>query len=246
MHMAASPINARRPKTRSRAKGQVALALPFTHGGRRKGAGRKPKGKMAMVTHRARPEVSSRHPVHVTLRLGPGVGSLRGARAYRAVTQVLLETRARFGVRITVQSTQKNHLHLIVEAPDRKTLARAMQGLTIRLAKRLNRLWARSGKVFADRYHARVLGTPLEVRRALAYVLNNARRHAATGGRRLPDEWVDPCSSGLQFDGWQHRPLQTDIGPPTVVSPKSWLLRTGWRRHGLIAISEVPGPDAAA
>ena len=57
-----------------------------------------------------------------------------------------------------------------------------MQGLAIRIARGLNRLWGRKGKVFADRYHDRVLRTPREVRNALAYVLNNARRHAVRCG----------------------------------------------------------------
>jgi hypothetical protein len=52
-----------------------------------------------------------------------------------------------------------------------------MQGLAIRIAKGLNRLWGRKGKVFEDRFHERVLETPREVRTALAYLVHNARRH---------------------------------------------------------------------
>ena len=50
-----------------------------------------------------------------------------------------------------------------------------MQGLLIRIAKGLNKLWMHKGSVFADRYHDRILRTPREVRSALAYVLQNAR-----------------------------------------------------------------------
>jgi hypothetical protein len=71
-----------------------------------------------------------------------------------------------------------------------------MQGLKVRIAKALNKFWKRRGTVFSDRYHARILRTPREVRRALLYVLQNARRH----GMRLLG--VDPCSSGAWFDGW--------------------------------------------
>jgi len=190
--------------------------------------------------------VEPRTPVHVTLRLLPGLGALRTPRAYRVIAGALHIARARFGVRIVVQSTQRNHMHLIAEARDRRALARAMQGLCIRIARGLNRLWGRKGKVFADRYHARVLATPLEVRRALAYVLLNQRRHAARGGHRYPRHWVDPFSSGAQFDGWRG-PVPRSVhaagglGPPTVVRPRTWLLREGWRRRGLIALWEVPG-----
>ena len=51
-----------------------------------------------------------------------------------------------------------------------RALARGMQGLSIRMARRLNRLWRRSGKVFADRFHVEVLRTPRQVRDARALV----------------------------------------------------------------------------
>ncbi|MEO1483786.1 MAG: hypothetical protein AAFU77_16885, partial [Myxococcota bacterium] len=56
------------------------------------------------------------------------------------------------------------------------------------------------------RYHAHILKTPREVRHALAYVLNNARRHAAQRGLRLPRTFVDHCSSAAHFDGWKNPP----------------------------------------
>jgi len=77
-------------------------------------------------------------------------------------------------------------------------------------------------------------------------VLLNQRRHAAQGGHRYPKHWVDPFSSGAQFDGWREpvprsvRPAG-GLGPPTVVRPRTWLLREGWRRRGRIALWEVPG-----
>ena len=61
-----------------------------------------------------------------------------------------------------------------------------MRGFAIRTARGLNRLMGRSGKVFAERYHMHVLKTPREVRAARAYVLQNARRHAAQGGVSYP------------------------------------------------------------
>ena len=43
----------------------------------------------------------------------------------------------------------------------------------IRIARVLNKLWRRRGRVFADRYHDRILKTPREVKNALVYVLAN-------------------------------------------------------------------------
>ena len=52
-----------------------------------------------------------------------------------------------------------------------------MQGLAIRLARSLNRLAGRTGKVFSDRFHSLVLKTLREVANAIRYVLENFRHH---------------------------------------------------------------------
>jgi hypothetical protein len=131
-------------------------------------------------------------------------------------------------------SLQSNHVHLIVEADDGRALSRGMKGLAVRIARTLNRLWKQRGSVFSDRFHARPLRTPREVRAALSYLLHNARRH----GLRLLG--VDPYSSGPWFDGWRQGLVLATDGP--AARARTWLLREGWRRHGLIGIEEWPGP----
>jgi hypothetical protein len=108
-----------------------------------------------------------------------------------------------------------------------------MQGLLVRAARALNRVWTRKGSVFSDRYHMRALSTPLEVRRALLYVLHNARHH----GLRIAG--VDAYSSGPWFDGWAKRAFAIKRASPCALA-KSWLLRLGWRRHGLLGVNETP------
>ena len=139
----------------------------------------------------------------------------------------------RFGFRLVHYSIQTTHLHLIVEARDSRALSRGMQGLLVRAARALNRAWGRKGSVFADRYHARALSSPLEVRRALVYVLQNARHH----GLRVAG--VDVYSSGPWFDGWTRWAFATARAFPCALA-KSWLLRLGWRRHGLLGVNETP------
>jgi REP element-mobilizing transposase RayT len=224
--------------------GQLALALKprFGWGGARPGAGRKRAGR-GRVPHRARAPISSRHPVHVTLRLERGIESLRTKRAYRIVRRAMAEGRDRFGFRLVHYSVQRDHLHLIVETKDERALSRGIKGLQVRVARRLNTLLARTGRVFGDRYHARALETPREVRSGLAYVLLNARKHARQSGRPLRSERADPCSSAVYFDGWK-RPIRCAVerrDPPPVEPPRTWLLRIGWRRRGLISPAEVPG-----
>ncbi len=48
---------------------QLALPVPRARGGRRPGAGRKPKGPRAGVSHLVRPYHDAAHPAHVTLRI---------------------------------------------------------------------------------------------------------------------------------------------------------------------------------
>ena len=54
------------------AKGGL-LPFPCQHGGRRAGAGRKPKGEKAGVSHRERAALAMRFPVHVTVKLRQGL-----------------------------------------------------------------------------------------------------------------------------------------------------------------------------
>jgi len=59
----------------------------------------------------------------------------------------------------------------------RHALSRGMNGMGVRVARGLNRVMRRRGGVLDDRYHAHILRTPTEVRRARAYLLQNARKH---------------------------------------------------------------------
>jgi REP element-mobilizing transposase RayT len=145
--------------------------------------------------------------------------------------------------RLVHYSLQGDHAHLIVEATDRYALGRGMKVIGSRLARAVNRVFQRSGPVLADRYHVHVLKTPREVRNALAYVLLNARRHAAKAGQRLSRALgIDPASSGRWFDGWRRPPpMSEEPAMRAVVRPHTWLLRKGWRCHGLVDPAEVPG-----
>ena len=224
---------------RARRIGSTQLALHFPSvGGARRGAGRKPKGARAMAPHSARPTLSRHHPVHVTTRLVSGLPRLRHPAEIEAIRRAFSAGAERFGCRLVHYSIQDDHLHLLVEAEGTESLSRGVKGLLVRIARALNRLWHRKGRVFADRFYAHVLRTPREVRNALVYVLNNARKHI---GRYVG---IDPASSGMAFDGWtrpaQHAGRRRDTGPPPVRAARTWLLTVGWRRHGRIDPAETP------
>ena len=160
---------------------QLKLGLP-QWGGKRDGAGRPrtrphPGLEGPGVPHVERPELNPRHPVHVTLRVRPGIGYLRQHRRAQILVRAFDAAAERFGMRVVHYVILGNHLHLIVEASDAEALSRGMQGLTIRIAKRLNQLQNRRGSVFADRYHAHALKTRREVANAVRYLKGNFRKH---------------------------------------------------------------------
>ena len=210
-------------------------------GGKRPGAGRRPNVPGAPgVSHRTRAALSERHPVHITLRVRREVPNLRRNLFLPVLTDALRAGCDKFGFRLCHYVVMGNHLHLVVEADDERCLARGLQGLTIRVAKRLNRAAGRRGRFFADRYHAHILRTPTEVHRALAYVLLNQRKHAAERHPQAPlPPALDAFSSGPWFGGWHAPPRGLERlrrgDPPVVLRPRSWLLRDGWKRAGIIS-----------
>ena len=221
----------------------------------------------------------SERVVHVTLRVERSVGKLRTRACYLAIREAAVTVLPHEDCRIVQLSIQATHIHLLVEADSSKALSRGMQAFQISAAKHINAAvsnagswWQRrrkgaqslrdgtpaalpkrrKGRVFADRYHARFVVSPLQARRELAYVLNNWRKH---GEDRRPHArtWrIDPFSTGWSFLGWEeHAQAQWAWSkPPTyepipVHGPRSWLLREGWKRYGRIGMREVPSARAA-
>jgi REP element-mobilizing transposase RayT len=209
-------------------------------GGKRKGAGRKPTGAKAGVPHRPRAVLKARTPLHVTVRCGKDV---RGLRRWRVAAVLRGAFRAgcwKEGFRICQFSVQGNHIHLVVEADAAVALSEGMRAWTIRVARAINRALGRKGKVFPDRYHAVTLKTARQVRAALCYVLQNARRH----GLDVPAGSPDPFSSSWWFMGWTderwREGLKAPPEGPSVAVAEGWLLRVGWRKWGLIELDEIP------
>ena len=111
-------------------------------------------------------------------------------------------------------SIQRDHLHLLLEAAD-------------------------EGALGLGRYHS--ARAAHAARSALAYVLLNARKHWAQRTSAPPPVQIDEASSGAWFAGWSRMLQPISSREPPVAPPRTWLLRVGWRRHGLIDPAEVPG-----
>jgi REP element-mobilizing transposase RayT len=174
--------------------------LPFERrqsrrGGWRLNAGRKRAGAKRPVPHVPRERIERLLPVHVTVRMASHVYNLRSRRAFSVIGRAIGKAANRFGVRIVDFSVQGNHMHLVVEAAAHEALSRAMQGFSIRVAKGLNAMMNRRGRVLAERYHAHVLATPAEARWGVLYVRNNHAKHTNEIGKPVSPAYVDPFAS---------------------------------------------------
>ena len=234
-------------RNRKKPRGPEQIPLAFrTWGGRRKGAGR-PAGKgRRSVKHRARARVKSYEPQHTTLRLVDSVSKLRRWKIFAEIVSAIRAAQ-RQTFRVVEFSVQDGHVHLITESAGWKALSDGTRALEIRIARAINRVLGRKGRVFGDRYHARALGSPREVRNALVYVLQNARKHLAQRGVVLRRDWLDRFSSAPFFDGWDRSSASAAAALRELIRtedprsrPKTWLLTQGWKRSGLLRATEIP------
>jgi putative transposase len=176
------------------------------------------------MPHLTRPAIDSRYPLQVTIRATPGLPSLRSPRVFGALRHAIARASVdRF--RVIHFSIQQDHGHFIVEGDEPRRARGGVHGLAIRLALAVNRALGRKGKVVGDRYHARPLTTPRQMRTSMVYVLLNFRKHL-----RAP-ACIDPRSSGPHFSGWQRAPAAPGV-PPATAFPCTWMASIGWRRAG--------------
>jgi REP element-mobilizing transposase RayT len=90
-------------------------------------------------------------PAHIVLRAAKGLPSLREQKMARAVGHVIRTMRTvRDDFRIVEFSIQSNHVHLIVEADDDRSLSSAIRSFEARVSKALNHhvLRRKRGKVW--------------------------------------------------------------------------------------------------
>jgi putative transposase len=205
------------------------------------------------VAHSARAELKARYPVHVVLRVIGEVGNLRRRGIYHAIRRATLKVAKRLDFRIAQLSIQRTHVHLLVEANDKRALARGMQGFQISAAKHINAALVdvmgarRRGSVFSDRYHATIITTPRQARHVLGYVLGNWRHHCEDRDARVAGWRVDWFSSAPSFADWAEyddapvRSGRASYEALWVDPPETWLLRHGWKKHGArLSCFDVP------
>jgi REP element-mobilizing transposase RayT len=170
--------------------------------------------------------------------------------------------------RVVHFSVQADHLHLLIEAADKRALSAGMRGLAVRIARRVNGLVFRRGRFWADRWHGRALTSPRATRNALAYVLGNFRKHdrRARGAvdrfssapffagfreyhGRTPVETRPELASAKIHPPWSHHAARDRAGRnglPIVLPASTWLLRAGWRKIGELSVFDGPAADPSS
>ena len=197
-------------------------------GGPRPGSGPKKKQWRKGAPHRVRLSPDGWTAHHVTLSRKPGLPLLRTNEIFFFTLETLRAHKDSGDFRLVAWTLQRNHLHLLVEAPSPWALSRNLQGLQVRLAKGWNRIWGRRGKVFAGRFFSRLIESPEDGRKVLAYVLKNHLRH----GLHLRS-CVDPAGSALWMDVWLEREawlkerkrFKVEDDPSPVAPPRTEILR---------------------
>ena len=165
-------------------------------------------------THLAHPYLRTASPGCLDVHTA-GKAEMGTYRTERSSARVGLRAN-RDGFALVHYAVLSNHLHLFVTARDKRSLAKGMQGLAVRIARALNRHWRRKGTVFFDRYHSRVVKQTVHaIKKVLRYVLQNARKH----GVSLPAGQADPYSSARWFNWFDERAMRRPLRSPPVARP---------------------------
>jgi hypothetical protein len=148
-----------------------------TWGGARDGAGRPRAGARSSEPHKTRPELARpelarrRARVLVIARFEDAAARRVAARRVdlaSAIARAIELSRARADFRIVQLAARADRVELVIEATDKHALARGMQGFQVSAARGVNRAARRTGRVFVDRYRARVLASRPALAAALA------------------------------------------------------------------------------
>ena len=136
----------------------------------RRSQGRRAKGaRPPSMPHDTRPKVDPD-----TLCRSPSARRRAAVVPLAARVRALRRAIARASVdrfRVIHFSIQQDHGHFIVEGDEACRARGGMHGLAIRLALAVNRALGRKGQVVGDRFHARLLTTPRQMRISMVYVL---------------------------------------------------------------------------
>ena len=130
------------------------------------------RSRSGRILHGSRP-FSAGRPMHLTTHVVDGAPSLRQPEVRRHFEE-LIEGARRRGVQTVSFSLLDTHIHWVILAESREARQDGTRYVFGQLARRLNRMWGRRGKLLTERYWSVCCKTAKQAFHAVAYVLRNA------------------------------------------------------------------------
>ena len=197
------------------------------------------------IAHIPRPNLNSKTPVHINIKVRKDIPNLRRKSIYKMLKIGVKKARIK-GLKVIHFALVSNHLHLIIEADGNKELAQGMRSFLISFAMNINNSLKRRGSLFVDRYNMEVIKVPRRMRYLLSYVFKNNSQHQK---RKFT---TDPYSSLITFSDQdvlfgKQVPILFDPKAQKKLKhflrsflspPESWLATIGWKISNSSMISD--------
>jgi REP element-mobilizing transposase RayT len=140
------------------------------------------------IRHISRPLIKNATSFHLTIKVRANKADIQSKRILKAPHHGIKRARLK-KLRVIHYTLEFNHVHLLVECCDNKTLQLGMQALGISFSKAINKIKKLKGGVYKHRYHLRMIASSRELRNVLHYIFHNGIKH------RRALSLIDPFNS---------------------------------------------------
>ncbi len=150
----------------------------------------------------------SRAVYHVCIRGNNRQYVLRGKEDKIAFLDSLSKFRKRFGFKIYALVLMDNHIHLILEIPDKITISKVMQAVALSYSFKFRRKYGYTGYVWQGRFKSNVISGDNYIISCIEYIHNNPVRAKITtdpkeylwSSHRFYHGHVDPLKDYIALD----------------------------------------------
>lgn len=134
------------------------------------------------IRHVRRLRLKKASSLHLTIKVRENKADIQSKRILKALHHAIKRARLK-GLKVVHYTLEYNHLHLLVESVDNKTLHKGMQSFGITIAKAINKIKRTKGSVYKNRYHLKLISSPRQLRNVLHYIFNNGVKHKRTSSK---------------------------------------------------------------
>ena len=162
------------------------------------------------IRHIERDEIFRPTSLHLTIKVRENKADIKSKQVLRALHHAIMRARYK-GLKIVHYTLEHNHIHLLVEAADKRIVHLGMQALGISLSKRINKIKCAKGTVYKHRYHLGKITSPRELKNVLHYIFNNGIHHSRTHSILDPYNSLPVCNYLNALYGPHSKKIQADI-----------------------------------